>query len=281
MTYNFNDLKNKTAVVTGGSGGIGIAIVEALLSVGANVVVLSRNKEKAEQTLSKIKADNSKAITVSADVLDRNSLERAKEQIVRTFGEIDLLVNCAGGNHPKATTAVEQITASTRKSKQENIFGVDVNEFKNVFDLNLFGTLLPILVFSESMVERKQGAILNISSVSSFSPLTKVPAYSASKASINNFTQWLAVHFAKTNVRVNALSPGFFITSQNRFLLLDGETGNLTKRGEKIIEGTPMGRFGETTDLQGAALFLLSDLSKFVTGVVLPVDGGFTAYSGV
>jgi NAD(P)-dependent dehydrogenase (short-subunit alcohol dehydrogenase family) len=181
----------------------------------------------------------------------------------------------------QATTPAEYITEKNLANTQENFFGLDIEALKDVFELNLIGSLLPTMKFSEGMVNRKNGSIINISSASSFSPLTKVPAYSASKASINNFTQWLAVHFAKVNVRVNAIAPGFFITTQNRFLLIDEKTGKFSNRAEKIIAATPMGRFGETNELQGAALFLLSDLSKFVTGIVLPVDGGFTAYSGV
>jgi len=279
--YNFNDLNNKVAVVTGGSGGIGISLVDALLKVGVKVAILSRNKESADKALAGIHADRSKSISVSADVLNAASLDSAKEQILNMYGEVDFLINCAGGNSPKATTSLEYITENFELHKQETFFGLDVEELKSVFELNLFGTLLPTLKFSEEMVRRKKGAIINISSVASFSPLTKVAGYAASKASINNFTQWLAVHFAQTNVRVNAIAPGFFITTQNRFLLIDEKTGKFSKRAEKIIAATPMGRFGDTQELQGAALFLLSDLSKFVTGIVLPVDGGFTAYSGV
>ncbi|MFA5832773.1 MAG: SDR family NAD(P)-dependent oxidoreductase [Bacteroidota bacterium] len=279
--YSFDDLNNKVAVVTGGSGGIGISIVDALLQVGVKVAIVSRNKESADKALTSIHADRSQSVSVSADVLDAASLDKAKEQVHATFGEVDFLINCAGGNSPKATTPVEYIADKLELNKQETFFGLDVEELKNVFELNLFGSLLPTLKFSEEMVQRKNGAIINISSVASFSPLTKVVGYSASKASINNFTQWLAVHFAQTNVRVNAIAPGFFITTQNRFLLIDEKTGKFSNRAEKIIAATPMGRFGETNELQGAALFLLSDLSKFVTGIVLPVDGGFTAYSGV
>ncbi|MDD8017695.1 MAG: SDR family oxidoreductase [Bacteroidota bacterium] len=280
--FNFNDLNNKVAVVTGGSGIIGIAIVEALTQVGVNVAILNRNKESGDKALAGLsKSKQGKAIAVSADVLDGTSLDKAKEQVIKEFGEIDFLINCAGGNNPKATTSAEYITEKNLSNAKENFFGLDVEALKDVFELNLIGSLLPTMKFSKGMVNRKSGSIINISSASSFSPLTKVPAYSASKASINNFTQWLAVHFAKVNVRVNAIAPGFFITTQNRFLLIDEKTGKLSSRAEKIIAATPMGRFGETNELQGAALFLLSDLSKFVTGVVLPVDGGFTAYSGV
>ena len=280
--FNFNDLNNKVAVVTGGSGVIGIAIVEALTQVGVNVAILNRNKESGDKALAGLsKSKQGKAIAVSADVLDDASLDKAKEQVIKELGEIDFLINCAGGNNPKATTPAEYITEKNLANTQENFFGLDIEALKDVFELNLIGSLLPTMKFSEGMVNRKNGSIINISSASSFSPLTKVPAYSASKASINNFTQWLAVHFAKVNVRVNAIAPGFFITTQNRFLLIDEKTGKFSNRAEKIIAATPMGRFGETNELQGAALFLLSDLSKFVTGIVLPVDGGFTAYSGV
>ena len=280
--FNFDDLNNKVAVVTGGSGGIGIALVDALAEVGAKVAIISRNKATAENALSEIgKTGSTNVLIISADVLDAASLEKANDRIKDTFGEIDLLINCAGGNSPKATTSDEFISDSYPKGKEHSFFGLDIEELKNIFDLNLFGTLLPTQKFSEGMIKRKKGAILNISSVASFAPLTKVPAYAASKASINSVTQWLAVHFAKSNVRVNAIAPGFFLTRQNRFLLMDEKTGKLSSRAEKIIAGTPMGRFGETNELQGAALFLLSDLSQFVNGVVLPVDGGFLAYSGI
>lgn len=280
--FNFKDLNNKVAVVTGGSGGIGLSIAEALTQVGVKVAILNRSKESGEKAIAELpKKVQSNAIAISADVMDAVSLDKAKAQIVKAFGEIDFLVNCAGGNSPKAVTSTEFIAEGFPNNKAETFFGLDMQEMKNVFDLNLFGSVLPIMKFSEEMVKRKKGSIINISSVASFNPLTKVPAYSASKASINSFTQWLAVHFAKSNVRVNAIAPGFFLTTQNRFLLVDEKTGKLSKRAENIIAGTPMGRFGETDELQGAALFLLSDLSKFVTGIVLPVDGGFMAYSGV
>ncbi|MCK9408696.1 MAG: SDR family NAD(P)-dependent oxidoreductase [Bacteriovoracaceae bacterium] len=279
--YHFEDLQNTVAVVTGGSGGIGLSIVDALLHVGVKVAIINRNSVSAEKALTSINANRSKAFAISADVLDAVSLASAKEQIKNSFGEVDFLINCAGGNSPKATTPAEWITEKNVGNKQETYFGLNVDDMKSVFELNLFGSMLPTAVFSEEMVQRKKGVIINISSVSSFSPLTKIPAYSASKASINNFTQWLAIHFAKTNVRVNAIAPGFFLTAQNRFLLVDEKTGKYSPRAEKIINATPMGRFGETEELQGAVLFLLSDLSKFVTGIVLPVDGGFTAYSGV
>lgn len=278
--YNFNDLNNKVAVVTGGSGGIGLSIVEALNHVGVKVAIINRSKDSGEKTLAGL-PNSANAIAISADVTNETSLDKAKEEITKKFGEIDFLVNCAGGNSPKAVTSTEFIGESFPGNRAETFFGLDMQEMKNVFDLNLFGSVLPIMKFSEEMVKRKKGSIINISSVASYNPLTKVPAYSASKASINSFTQWLAVHFAQSNVRVNAIAPGFFLTTQNRFLLIDEKTGQPSKRAEMIIAGTPMGRFGETDELQGAALFLLSDLSKFVTGIVLPVDGGFMAYSGV
>lgn len=280
--FGFDDLKNKIAVVTGGSSGIGLAITEALAISGATVVIINRNADTAAAVISRFPEEvRSKVTSVPASVLDETSLVSAADHIRSAFGHVGLLVNCAGGNSPKATTPAETISADFPSHRQDSIFGVSIDELKKVFDLNLFGTLLPTMIFGEEMVKRKEGSIVNISSVASFHPLTKVPAYSASKASINSLTQWLAVHFAPSNVRVNAIAPGFFLTEQNRFLLTDEKTGKLSPRGEKIIASTPMGRFGETNDLQGAALYLLSDLSKFVTGTILSVDGGFTAYSGV
>jgi NAD(P)-dependent dehydrogenase (short-subunit alcohol dehydrogenase family) len=194
---------------------------------------------------------------------------------------VELLINGAGGNSPKATTGVEQIEKEDVKELEKTFFGLEMEGFDFVFDLNFKGTLLPTMVFAKDMLETGQGAILNVSSMNSYNPLTKIPAYSAAKAAINNFTQWLAVHFAKTGIRVNAIAPGFFLTNQNRFLLIDEKTGDPTPRGEKIIANTPMGRYGEVEELVGTCLYLLSGISKFVTGIVIPVDGGYSAFGGV
>jgi len=214
-------------------------------------------------------------------VLDRQSLEEVRAKILADAGEIELLINGAGGNSPKATTKLEELTEETLDRLEEGFFGLELEGFQRVFDLNFTGTLLPTLVFSRDMVKRQRGVILNISSMNSYKPLTKIPAYSAAKASVNNFTEWLAVHFAKVGVRVNALAPGFFLTNQNRFLLIDETTGGLTDRGRKIIANTPMGVFGEPDDLIGTMLYLLSDMSHFITGVCIPVDGGYSAFGGV
>lgn len=279
---SFQDLKNKVCVITGGGGIIGKAICDALAGVGVKVAVLDIDKKLAEETAKQLEKEfNNKAIGLDANVLNLDSLKEAKRAINEQLGNINFLINCAGGNSPKATTKVEFINDDNLKDLSTTFFGLELEGFKQVFDLNFLGTVLPTMVFARDMIEAKNGAIINISSMNSFRPLTKIPAYSAAKASINNLTQWLAVHFAKMNVRVNAIAPGFFLTNQNRFLLIDEKSGSLTPRGEKIISATPMGMFGDPEDLQGVTLFLLSDLSKFITGVVIPVDGGFSAYSGV
>jgi NAD(P)-dependent dehydrogenase (short-subunit alcohol dehydrogenase family) len=217
---------------------------------------------------------------IVADVLDKEMLEEGRSQINSELGKIDILVNCAGGNAPEATTDLEFLTEQTAENLSKSFFGIDADGFRSVLDLNLMGSVLPTLVFARDMVGRG-GVVLNVSSMSAERPLTKVPAYSAAKASINNFTRWLAVHLAKVNVRVNAIAPGFFLTSQNKFLLLDEKTGEFTPRALKIIDHTPMGRFGELEELLGTVIYLVSDMSNFVTGAVIPVDGGFGAYSGV
>jgi NAD(P)-dependent dehydrogenase (short-subunit alcohol dehydrogenase family) len=203
----------------------------------------------------------------------------AKAEILKYVPQIDFLLNGAGGNNPKGTTDVEQIIPG--ENGGTNFFDLQWEGFNRVFDLNLKGTLLPTQVFAKEMIERKEGAILNISSMNAFRPLTKIPAYSAAKSSINNFTEWLAVHFAKSGVRVNAIAPGFFLTDQNRFLLINKETGEMTPRAQKIVNNTPMGRYGEIDELIGTSLYLMSDMAKFVTGIVIPIDGGFSAFSGV
>jgi NAD(P)-dependent dehydrogenase (short-subunit alcohol dehydrogenase family) len=279
---SFDDLKGKVCVITGGGGIIGKSLSDGLASVGVKMAVTDVAKDLADKVASDIRKDyGTQAIGVECNVLDKNSLLKAKEIINKEFGKIDLLINCAGGNSPKATTQVEFIDKDTVGNLDKTFYGLDIEGFRKVFDLNFLGTILPTMVFTTDMIEKGSGAILNISSMNAFHPLTKIPAYSAAKASINNFTEWLAVHLAKVNIRVNAVAPGFFLTNQNRFLLTDEKTGNLTPRGNKILTATPMGKFGETEDLQGATLYLLSDLSKFVTGVVIPIDGGFNAYSGV
>jgi NAD(P)-dependent dehydrogenase (short-subunit alcohol dehydrogenase family) len=278
---SFDSLQGKTCVVTGGAGVIGRSLCEGLAGTGVHIAVVGRTKEPVEQFAAQLRSGYGiRAAGVEGNVTDKESLLRAKSEINAALGPIDLLINCAGGNNPAATTKAPFLDKEGTNIMQ-SFFGLDAEAFKEVYDLNFLGTVLPTMVFSSDMVERGRGAVLNISSISSFHPLTKIPAYSAAKCSVNNFTEWLAVHLAKTNIRVNAIAPGFFLTKQNRFLLTDEATGALTERGRSIIAGTPMGTFGEPDDLQGAALFLLSDLSKFMTGVIIPVDGGFNAFSGV
>jgi NAD(P)-dependent dehydrogenase (short-subunit alcohol dehydrogenase family) len=280
--YSFDDLNGKVCVLTGGGGVIGAVMAKSLASVGVKLAILDIQKELADKVASEIvETFGTEAIGVEANVLDKKSLEDAKKNILEKYDQIDILINGAGGNSPKATTKDEFISDDNINSLDNTFFGLEMEGFQKVFDLNFLGTLLPTMVFAKEMVERKAGVILNVSSMNSFRSLTKIPAYSAAKASINNFTEWLAVHFAKMNVRVNAIAPGFFLTNQNRFLLIDENTNDLTARGKKIIDNTPMGKFGEPDDLIGATLFLLSDLSKFMTGIVLPIDGGFNIYSGV
>lgn len=281
-SITFGDLKNTVCVITGGGGVIGNVLAEGLAKLNVNIAVLDINKELADKAAKSIvEKYGTEAIGVEANVLDKQSLENAKKIILEKFGRIDSLINGAGGNSPKATTQEEFITEDNVNSLDATFFGLELEGFQKVFDLNFLGTLLPTMVFAKEMVERKSGVVLNISSMNAYHPLTKIPAYSAAKSSINNFTEWLAVHFAKMNVRVNAIAPGFFLTSQNDFLLIDEKSGELTARGNKIISNTPMAKFGEPEDLQGAVIYLLSDMSKFVTGIVIPIDGGFNAYSGV
>ena len=268
------DFAGHTAVVTGGTGVLGAEMARALAACNANVVLLARNVGRAEETIATFpKAGKGRHLAIKADVLDRPALEEAAKLVLRERGAIDMLINGAGGNDPKATTNPDQ-----------RFFDLPLEALQNVTNLNLLGTILPAQVFARPMAERKQGVILNVSSVNAARPLTRIAAYSASKAAISNFTQWLAIHLAQEyspNIRVNGIMPGFFLTEQNRFLLTDKQTGELTARGKKIMEHTPMARFGTPEDLTGAMLWLLSPASRFVTGTVVPVDGGFTAYSGV
>jgi len=267
------DFKNRTIVITGGGGVLCREMACALVGCNANVAILDRDTTFAEQAVKEFETNRGRYIVVYADVLKKDTLEKAAEEVIKQFGKIDCLINGAGGNSPKATTNPEQA-----------FFNIPEEAIKFVSDLNLIGTILPSQVFGKFMADQKEGVILNISSMNAFRPLTRIAAYSAAKAAVSNFTQWLAVHMAQeysTKIRVNAVAPGFFLTEQNRFLLTDKITGELTARGKKIIDHTPMGKFGSPEDLLGATLWLLSPLSSFVTGIVLPVDGGFSAYSGV
>lgn len=279
---NFNDLKNKNCVITGGAGILGTSMAEALAKAGMNIAILDLNLEAAVVLAERL--SNSypvKCLGVEANVLEKTSLEQAKNVIHEKLGNIDFLINGAGGNSPKATTKLEQLLPGDTIQWEGSFYGLNMEGFQQVFDLNFIGTLLPTMVFTAEMVERGKGSVINISSMNAMKPLTKIPAYSAAKSAINNFTEWLAVHLGKTGVRVNAIAPGFFLTNQNRFLLTDETTGNLTPRGERIIGSTPMGKFGNPEDIDGTMLFLLSDLSAFITGIVIPVDGGYSAFGGV
>ncbi|HVP91076.1 MAG TPA: SDR family oxidoreductase [Terriglobales bacterium] len=267
------DLSGQTAVVTGGGGVLGGEIALALAGSRASVAVLDLDREAGERLVGDIDAAGGRALAVTADVLRRDTLEWAAKEVLSRWGRVDILVNAAGGNSPAATT-----------SDAKPFFDLPEEALRFVSDLNFLGTVLPCQVFGKAMAEAKAGAVLNISSMNAFRPLTRIPAYSAAKAAVSNFTQWLAVHMATeyaAAIRVNALAPGFFLTDQNRFLLVDKATGGLTERGRTIVAHTPMGRFGSPEDLVGAALWLLSPMARFVTGVVLPVDGGFSAYAGV
>lgn len=279
---DFSDLKNKVCIITGGAGVIGRAICNALAAQGIRTAILDLDGESAEKLARELKEEyGTHCLGIQANVLSRESLTDALATIKQQLGEVDFLINGAGGNAPDATTSAEQIIPGEDLRFEDTFFGLDLQGFDKVFALNFTGTLLPSMIFIGDMVKRGKGVVLNISSMNSFRPLTKIPAYSAAKASVNNFTQWLAVHLARTGIRVNAIAPGFFLTSQNRFLLVNEKTGQPTPRGNKIIMNTPVGKYGQPEDLQGVVLFLLSEMSSFITGIVIPVDGGYSAYGGV
>ncbi|MBQ0078019.1 MAG: SDR family oxidoreductase [Bacteroidales bacterium] len=279
MKYSFDDLKGRTAVITGGFGVLGSALTRGLAEAGVNIAVISRSKDNPEKGAALAKEFGIKCLGISASTLDKEALEAAKEQIHAELGKIDILINCAGGNSPKATCAVEQMDKDT--PLDQSFYGLDMEGFQFVYDLNFKGTLLATMVFTTDMIEAGKGVVLNVSSMNAIRPLTKIPAYSAAKGSINNFTQWYAVHVAQLGIRCNAIAPGFFLTDQNRFLLTEEGTGALKPRGKKIIANTPTHKFGEPEDLVGTMLYLLSDISSFVTGIVIPVDGGYSAFGGV
>jgi len=267
------DFTGRTIAITGGAGILGGEMACALVGCGANVAILDRDPSLADRLMDRLGCGPGCAIVVYADVLDRDTLLQAEETIVKEFGPVDTLINGAGGNKKEATT-----------SPDLSFFDIPADAARWVFDLNFLGTLVPTQIFSKPMAERGEGCILNVSSMNALRPLTRIPAYSGAKAAISNFTQWLAVHMAQEyspNIRVNALAPGFFLTDQNRFLLTDEATGQLTPRGQSIIDHTPMGCFGDPEDLLGTMMWLLSPASSFVTGIVVPVDGGFSAFSGV
>lgn len=274
MSDSLFDLTEKVVVATGATGVLCSEMCRGLARAGAKVVVLARNPDKIAALTDALNADGGTAIGMSADVLDKTALEAARQTVIDTFGQIDILINGAGGNRSGATTMPGERT----------LFDLPEDALRWVFDLNLMGTILPSQVFGSVMAEQQSGVILNISSMASYQPMTRVLGYAAAKAGVNNFTQWLAVYMAtehSPNIRVNAIAPGFFLGEQNRYLLLDQETGDLTERGQQIIDHTPMRRFGSPDDLVGTTIWLVSDASRFVTGIVVPVDGGFMSFSGV
>jgi len=267
------DFTGKTVAITGGAGILGGEIACALVGCNANVAILDRDPSLAERFIHRIPSTDGRAAVIYTDVLNVETLRQTADTVLKEFGRVDYLINAAGGNKPQATT-----------SQDLSFFDLPVDALRFVFDLNIIGTILPSQVFGKLMAEQHEGIILNISSMNAFRPLTRIPAYSAAKAGVSNFTQWLAVHMAQEyspKIRVNAIAPGFFLTDQNRFLLTQEANGELTERGKQILAHTPMARFGTPEDLFGAILWLLSPASEFVTGIVVPIDGGFSAYAGV
>ena len=272
-TKSLFSLTDKVIAITGGNGVLGSEIACSLAERGARPAILDLKTELAEDFKARLNNSKSDYEVYACDVLNKESIDECKDKILKRFGKIDILINGAGGNHPKSTTSADQ-----------SFFDIPADAFNWVMQLNLGGTVLPSQVFGKRFAEQGYGNILNISSMNAFRPLTRIPAYSAAKAAVSNFTQWLAVHMAQDysqNIRVNAIAPGFFLTNQNRFLLTDEKTGEPTKRGKSIIEHTPMGRYGNPDDLIGTIVWLLSDASAFVSGIVVPIDGGFSAFSGV
>ncbi|PKN86356.1 MAG: D-mannonate oxidoreductase [Chloroflexi bacterium HGW-Chloroflexi-8] len=278
MTFELSkayDFSGKCIVITGGAGILGGAMAKALLTCGANVVILDYNLTAAKKMVESLKEipGSGQTLALQTNVLESESVTTAVETILSKFGKIDGLINGAGGNKPEATSTPEK-----------PFFDLPVDAIRWVFDLNLVGTIIPSQIIGRQMALQKEGVILNVSSMNAFRPLTRIAAYSAAKAGVSNFTQWLAVYMAQEyspKIRVNAIAPGFFLTDQNRFLLTDSESGKLSKRGQQIIDHTPMGRFGEPDDLSGTVLWLMSSASEFVSGIIVPVDGGFSAFSGV
>lgn len=275
------DLSGKVAVVTGAGGVICSMLAKSLAAAGAKVALLDLNEEAAKKYADDIVKDGGVAKGYKANVLDKASLADCHKQILKDLGKCDILINGAGGNNPRATTDKEYYEQGDIDADTKSFFDLEQSGVEFVFNLNFIGTLLPTQEFARDMVDREDCNILNISSMNAYTPLTKIPAYSGAKAAISNFTQWLAVHFSKTGIRVNAIAPGFFSTAQNKKLLWNDD-GTPTARTGKILAATPMGRFGEMEELVGATLFLLDKkCASFITGVVIPVDGGFSAYSGV
>ncbi len=269
---NVFNIEGKSIAITGAAGVLGGEIALYLSRLGAKICVVDYDAMRAKELCDKIESEGSLAIPVEANVLDKKQIRQAFQCAVETFGEIDVLINAAGGNKKEATTAPDM-----------SFFNIPEEALRFVFDLNILGTMLPCQVFGEYMCKRGKGIILNVSSMNAFRPLTKIAAYSAAKAAVSNFTQWLSVHMCQEyspEIRVNAIAPGFFLTEQNRFLLTD-KTGALTPRGKTIVDHTPMNRFGSPDELCGTVQWLISDAAKFVTGIVVPVDGGFSAFSGV
>ncbi len=276
----FIDYKGKVVVITGGGGVLCSKMAEAFALAGAKVAILDLHLSSAEAKAAEIRQEGGIAKGYEANVLDKASLEKAHEAVLKDFGTCDVLINGAGGNSPKATTS-QEFFAPKLDFSTISFFDLKTEGFEFVFNLNILGTLLPTQVFAKDMLEKKGCSILNISSMNAFTPLTKIPAYSAAKAGVSNFTKWLATHFAKSDIRVNAIAPGFFATAQNKALLFNPD-GTPSARSNKILNNTPMGRFGLPEELLGAVLFLSdSKASSFITGIVLPIDGGFSAYSGV
>jgi NAD(P)-dependent dehydrogenase (short-subunit alcohol dehydrogenase family) len=273
------ELEGRTVAITGGGGALCGAMADALGALGAKVAVLDLSLEKAEIRAQAIIESGGTARAFGCDVLDATQLRHCSDSISAIWEPPDLLINGAGGNDPRGSTAAEFEERMKAVATAQSFFDLDPAGFRHVFDLNFMGTFLATQVFSRAMVARGKGSIVNVSSMSAFTPLTKVAAYSAAKAAVSNFTQWLAVHFSHAGVRVNALAPGFFMTEQLRFLHVDAATGELLPRARQVIAHTPMGRYGQPDDLIGALVWLLSDASSFVTGVVVPIDGGFSSYS--
>jgi len=288
-------VEGKSIVITGGGGVLGRAMARALVNGGAEVALLGRTRSVLDEAVSEINRSDGKevnkkinknirsgdAIAVRCNVLDESSCRTARETVIKQFGKVDALINAAGGASPEASTGTEQLQKGDLDSEVRTILDVPYDEFRKISDLNSLGTYLPMTIFLPDLINSKNGSIINISSMGADRPLTKSPAYSAGKAAVDNLTKWMAVYLAKTGVRVNAIAPGFFLTKQNRFLLTDKETGDISPRGRKILDNTPQGRFGSPEDLVSTVLWLLSNASCFVTGIVVPVDGGFGAFGGV